>query len=252
MRRALRLLAQKPPPRLALIHAMQPSIASSIPAFQQLWPEAELVHLMDDSLARDVGRTGLDESMSKRFQALGRYAHDAAGCDGILFTCSAFGSAIEAVQRELRTDSFPVLKPNEAMMAEAARLGLGEGGKRAAPIAVFSIFEPTLPSILRELQDIGGGNLDLRPHFIPNALDELNAGDEQKCIRTIAKYVNDVAMEAHSDQQDLACMAFAMFSMARASSATEELLKQSLGARAPPVLTSPCSAVQHMKKLLGH
>merc|ERR1711972_1109023 len=115
-------------------------------------------------------------------------------------------------------------------MAEVAHLGRSGGaGGEPAPVTVFSIFEPTLPSIVRELQEIGGGGLDLRPHFIPDALDELNAGDEQKCIHTIAQYVRGVAVEAHSNQEDLACAAFAMFSMARAGRATEELLQQCLG-----------------------
>merc|ERR1719443_2628735 len=84
----------QPPPRIVLIHAMQPSIASSMPAFENHWPEAELVHLLDDSLARDVGGDapgGSADRMIQRFCSLARYARDGVGCDGVLFTCSAFG-----------------------------------------------------------------------------------------------------------------------------------------------------------------
>mmetsp|Transcript_102448 Transcript_102448/g.260161 ORF Transcript_102448/g.260161 Transcript_102448/m.260161 type:complete len:258 (-) Transcript_102448:53-826(-) len=240
--------ASRRTPRLALIHAMQPSIGSSLPAFEQLWPEAELVHIMDDSLARDVARTGIDESMTNRFLALGRYAKEAAGCSGILFTCSAFGSAIEAVQAELRRPGFPVLKPNEALMEEAS----GLAKSMQAPVAVFSMFEPTLASIVREMHDIGGSDVDVRPHFVPGALDALNAGKNDCCIGIIAEYVAQVVSDAREENEDFACVVFAMFSMARARAATQERLDISSIESAPPVLTSPDSAVLRMKALMGH
>lgn len=241
---------------------MQPSIASSLPAFQRHWPEVELVHLLDDSLARDVARTGQDEAMARRFTALATYARDGAGCQGALFTCSAFGSSIEAVKHEIQTEAFPVLKPNEAMMAEAVRLGLGlaEGGdeqggstrrpQSPSPIVVLSIFEPTLPSIVRELKDLGGdATLDVRPYFVPDALDALGTGDEAACIELIASFAEDVVQKAHDGGEDLACVALAMFSMARAGAATTERL-QALGKHATPVLTSPGSAVLKMRTLM--
>lgn len=234
-----------PQRRVALIHAMQPSIGSTLPAFERHWPEAELVHLLDDSLARDVGKTGIDESMARRFVTLARYARDEVKCDGILFTCSAFGAAIEEAQRQLRTESFPVLKPNEAMMEQAA--GLGKDG---APIAVLSMFEPTLPSITRELADISGPDLRMLPRFVPGALEALQAGDETRCCALIAEAAGAAAEEARGQGTDLACVAFAMFSMARGRPAAEELLR-ARGGSAPPVLTSPDAAVLQMRRLLG-
>mmetsp|Transcript_54947 Transcript_54947/g.154568 ORF Transcript_54947/g.154568 Transcript_54947/m.154568 type:complete len:282 (+) Transcript_54947:122-967(+) len=268
--------------RVAVIHAMQPSIASCLPAFERLWPEAELVHLLDDSLARDVappggghpsaagagspalGGTGTG-GMTARFIALARYAKEGAGCDGIVFSCSAFGSHIEEVQRQLRTESFPVLKPNEAMMREAVQLALGpraggSAGSRPRPVAVFSMFEPSLPSITRELQDVAAredaaaGPLDLRPYYVPEALQRLNSGDEEGCIRAIADFVCGTvrALEEHEQERHnpLACCVFAMFSMARARGAAEELLAGATRT-APPVLTSPDSAVLQIKAQLG-
>eukprot|EP00812_Abedinium_dasypus_P008576 NODE_2329_length_955_cov_193.263333.p1 GENE.NODE_2329_length_955_cov_193.263333~~NODE_2329_length_955_cov_193.263333.p1 ORF type:complete len:277 (-),score=76.35 NODE_2329_length_955_cov_193.263333:107-937(-) len=234
------------PARVALIHAMQPSIAATLPAFERHWPEAELVNILDDSLARDVGHTGLDNAMTRRFVELARYARDQAHCDAALFTCSAFGSAIEAAQKELRTEAFPVLKPNEAMMEEAVALGRGGGGA----VAVLSMFEPTLGSITREMRELpDGAELVLRPRFVPDAMDALTAGDEARCIELIAAAVAKAVEE--EAPEPLACVALAMFSMARGREAAETRLSRAAesrgGAPPPPVLSSPESAVLRLR-----
>ena len=79
------------------------------------------MNLLDDSLSADLARDGaLTPRMTERFLALARYAAG-TGAAGILFTCSAFGPCIEAVARDLAP--MPVLKPNEAMVEEAAAAG---------------------------------------------------------------------------------------------------------------------------------
>src|SRR5580658_3167672 len=109
--------------RIALIHALKHSIAPVESAFAKLWPAADLMNLVDDSLSADVARDGrITEAMTQRFLTLGRYAAG-TGADAILFTCSAFGPCIEAVAREHAP--MPVLKPNEAMIEQA----IGQGRK---------------------------------------------------------------------------------------------------------------------------
>src|SRR6476620_7906610 len=110
--------------RIALIHAGEVSVEPVRAALSELWPEAEAVNLLDDSLMVDRARTAdLTPAMSDRIAALAGYARG-SGADGILFTCSAFGRAIEAVQRRA---AWPVLKPNEAMFEEALATGLRIG-----------------------------------------------------------------------------------------------------------------------------
>ena len=77
--------------RIALIHALQHSLPPIAASFAKLWPEAELMNLLDDSLSADLAREGgLTRGMTERFLKLGRYA-TGSGADAILFTCSAFG-----------------------------------------------------------------------------------------------------------------------------------------------------------------
>ena len=120
-------------PRIALIHALKHSPPPIEAAFAASWPQVQLMNLLDDSLSADLARDGaLTPAMTQRFVQLGRYAA-ATGADAILFTCSAFGPCIEAVARDQK---IPVLKPNEAMIEEAAVSGgdgRADGDLRADP-----------------------------------------------------------------------------------------------------------------------
>ncbi len=107
-------------PRIFLIHATPLAIAAINDSFRKLWPEAGLANLLDDSLSPDLQRAGkIDRSLTDRFLKLATYARD-AGADGIIFTCSAFGPAINACKEAL---PIPVLRPNEAMVEEALAHG---------------------------------------------------------------------------------------------------------------------------------
>ena len=149
--------------RIAMIHALRHSPPPVEEAFARLWPEAQLMNLLDDSLSADLAREGrLTEAMTDRFLTLARYAVG-TGADGILFTCSAFGPCIEACQKALAP--LPVLKPNEAMIEDAVAAG--------GTIALLASFAPTLDSMPREFP----ASILLRPRWIEGALEALDAGD---------------------------------------------------------------------------
>lgn len=217
-----------PRPRIALIHATPVAMAPIREAFEAGWPEARLTHLLDDSLSTDLtGAGALTQRMCERFVTLARYS---AGCgaDAILFTCSAFGEAIEAARAGVQV---PVLKPNEAMFDEALEAG--------CRIGLISTFEPSIPSMLRELQDEARRrNIDLsiRSRSVPDALKALQAGDADLHDRLIAA--------AGFEFAECDVLMLAQFSMARAAAR----FGASPGRR---VLTSPDSAVSRLKRDLA-
>ena len=128
-------------PRVTVIHALAASMEPIANAFARLWPEAALRSILDDGLSRELAATGrLDARMTARFLALGRLA-TADQPDAILFTCSAFGPCIEAVQRDLAP--LPVHKPNTAMIEAAARL--------RGRLALVASFAPTLETLPLEI-----------------------------------------------------------------------------------------------------
>jgi hypothetical protein len=94
------------------VRIVQVAMAPIEAAFRADWPAAELVHLLDDSLSPDrAAQPRLTPALHRRIGALADYAVS-TGAHGVLFTCSAFGPAIEAAARRA---AIPVLKPNEAM-----------------------------------------------------------------------------------------------------------------------------------------
>ena len=207
--------------RITLIHALRQSIDPIQEAFTRLWPTAELRHMLDDSLSRDLSRAGkIERAMIQRFLDLGRYAR-AAGADGILFSCSAFGAAIDAVAKDL--DPLPVRKPNQAMIEQAVR----RGGR----IALVSSYRPTLDSMPAEFPP----GTDLMPVFVEDALSALAAGDGA----THDKLVVEACERVHCD-----VFALAQFSIARAAVA----LALTTGT---PVLTTPEAAVLDLKSAVA-
>ena len=208
--------------RITLIHALKHSIVPIEASFARLWPEARLMNLLDDSLSADLARDGgLSDAMTARFLDLGRYAAS-TGSDAILFTCSAFGPCIEAVARAHAP--MPVLKPNEAMIEEAAAT--------ARRVGLLSTFAPTLASMPPEFP----ASVELMPKLAEGALAALDRGDRSEHDRLV--------VQASTALRDCDVIALAQYSMAPAAGLVAE-------ATGRPVLTTPDSAVAKLKKLLG-
>ena len=208
--------------RIALIHALAHSVAPVNDELRRQWPDCVVMNLLDDSLSADLARSGsgLDERMHERFVALAGYAV-ATGAQGILFTCSAFGSCIDAVARHW--PAVPVLKPNEAMIDDAVR----HGGR----IGLVASFAPTLRSMPAEFP----AGLDLRPMLAAGALDALNRGDAEAHDRLVV----EAAQRLRREGCDV--IALAQFSMARAADAVHEAVGL-------PVLTTVGSAVRRLRE----
>ena len=209
-------------PRIALIHALAHSIAPVNLALDRAWPGCVRMNLLDDSLSADLAASpdGLHAAMTARFIALADYAIG-AGVRGILFTCSAFGPCIDAVA--LRWPRIPVLKPNEAMIIDASRIG--------RRIGLVASFAPTLASMPAEFP----ANVTVLPALAEGALDALTLGDAPLHDQLVAEAARRVAARGCD------VIALAQFSLARAASAVEHAVRV-------PVLTTVGSAVRLLRE----
>ena len=214
--------------KIALIHAVQAAMAPVQAAFLELWPEARTTNLLDDSLSSDrESAAQLTPQLSNRIVSLADYA-SSSGVDGILYTCSAFGAAIEAAARKL---TIPVLKPNEAMFNAA----LDIGGR----VGMLATFAPAVASMEEEFHDLAAQRqveATLETFCVAGARDALVAKDIDKHDRLIA--------EAAPTLKSCSVIMLAHFSMATAV--------RKAAAMAPmPVLAAPSAAVRALRSRLA-
>ncbi|MCG4273165.1 aspartate/glutamate racemase family protein [Acetobacter senegalensis] len=197
-------------------------------AFCRLWPEAEIVNLLDDGLTIDRNKSpDLSPELSQRFIALGEYGASMQA-DGLLITCSAFGPAIDILENDL---TIPVLRPNEAMFRAAL-----ESGTRIGMLATFAPSVLTMEQEFETFRKQASSDATLETVVVPDAIDALRQGDVQTHNRLVADYAPrlkqcDVIMLAH-------------FSTSRAREAVQAVVDV-------PVLAAPDAAVERMRALLN-
>jgi Asp/Glu/hydantoin racemase len=145
-----------------------------------------------------------------------------AHADGILFTCSAFGPAIEAAAQRL---PIPVFKPNQGMFDAAL-----SSGRRIGMLATFG---PSIATMEAEFYDAANGTgATLQTLLVHDALDALKSGDAETHNRLVAERSHELA--------DCDAIMLAHFSTSRAKTTVEDKLGR-------PVLTSPDAAVHALR-----
>jgi hypothetical protein len=213
--------------RIALIHAVTVAMQPVENSFRAHWSEARRTNLLDDALAPDREEAGrLTPALSERIMSLAQYAV-ASGGDGVLFTCSAFGDAIEQAAASLST---PVLKPNEAMFEAAL-----ESGGRIGMLATFAPAVASMEEEFKEMAERRKASASLETVLVRGAREALMAGELKKHCGLIA--------DAARELEGCDAIMLAHFSMADAA-------PDARAASGRPILTAPDSAVLKLRSLL--
>ncbi|WP_299410920.1 aspartate/glutamate racemase family protein [uncultured Roseobacter sp.] len=212
-------------PRIALIHATRVAVEPIESAAARLWPEAETMTILEEGLSIDRQKSDdLTLALWDRIVGLAKYA-ECAGSQGVLFTCSAFGEAIEDAADG---SPIPVMKPNEAMFDAAFA-----HGDRVAMITTFGPAAGGMEDEFRAAAAARGSKAQITSYFCEGALDAKRAGDGATHDRLIAELASQIT--------DADVIMLGQFSMAGATEAVR-------AATSIPVLTSPEAAIHEMRR----
>lgn len=210
--------------RLTLIHTS----AVMIPLFndlcQELLPEIETVHMVDESLLKDIIKDGCLKKPTALRVANHVLSADQAGTDMILVTCSSIGKGTELGRELVET---PVMRVDEPMAAAAIEIGARIGVVATLP----STLNPTVDLIKRQ----GAGNLEVIPKLCEGAFEAVISGDGTTHDRIVGEGILELV-----NQVDVIVLAQA--SMARV---VNNLPADKVTI---PVLSSPRLAIEKLVK----
>lgn len=207
--------------RLTCLHTSSVMIPVFGDLCRELLPGVEAVHMVDESLLKDILKDGCLTKPTARRVINHILSADQAGTDAILVTCSSIGKAAE-LGRELVES--PVMRVDEPMTKKAIEIG-----RRIGVIA-------TLPSTLNPTADLlrrqAGGDLDVTAKLCEGAFEAVISGDTATHDRIVTEAILDLA-----GRVDVIVLAQA--SMARVVDTL------SANQRTVPVLSSPRPAIEY-------
>lgn len=207
------------------LHAAGPVAA----AFAELWPQAEPINVIDESLYADyVATRVIDESIARRLDTLLHYV-EMTGARAAVFTGSVFGAIVEKARADM---AIPVLCSYEAMIEDAFAAG--------SRFAVLTTSLYSMPEITADIRR-HGERIGRSPELATQILDDARIafrerGDIEEHYRLIAAATRDFI--------DCDCVMLGQTSMDPAYRLIEPVAGR-------PVLTPLRSTVLKMKRMLS-
>ncbi|MDI7277516.1 MAG: aspartate/glutamate racemase family protein, partial [Anaerolineae bacterium] len=124
------------PHTIVLVHTVAPLVGVFQRLGAEMLPDVRLLHILDEPLLERVRRRGSLAPEDGERLCQHASAAEAVGAAAVLVTCSTVSPCVDAVRAAAR---IPVLKIDEAMIAEAVSRGRRVGVVATAPTTL----EPT-------------------------------------------------------------------------------------------------------------
>lgn len=212
--------------KVVLIHATEIAIDPIVEAFSSLAPDIKIFHLLDSYLSYERSKSEtISNDLSARLKELVNLAMR-SNPDAILFTCSAFGESIEALNK---SSSIPILKPNEAMFEECTKIG--------SPCLLLGTFTPAMEGMVQEYKtECEDGSIDSL--VVEEARVRLKSGDAEGHNQLHINALNKENIDPSTT------IMLAHFSSSIAKKAIESSFRNR-------VLSAPYSAVEKIIKIIG-
>ncbi|MCX4679152.1 aspartate/glutamate racemase family protein [Streptomyces sp. NBC_01433] len=216
-------------PRIALISGTPTAIAPAVAGLAEEFPSAEPWNLLDDRLLADAPEDGpLPPALVDRMGRLIGYAL-AGGADGVLLTCSLYGSVTEAVETPV-----PLLAPDTAAFERALTLSSGNGR-----VLVLASFEAAMrDSVTRFSAAAAAAGSATEPVGVvaPDAFDAAREGD----LSALSDALRDACLP-HIAEADAVLLA--QYSLASAAAPLSTTLNV-------PVVSGPRAAAAALRSAL--
>jgi hypothetical protein len=215
------------PPVVAVIHANPATMSPVDAAFTEVFPDAELWHLLDDRLVGDAERAGgLTAPLHKRMATLIGYAVD-GGADAVQLACSMYGPVAGTVSHDV-----PVLASDQAMFDEVIRMD-------PARVVLLASLEPAAQDSTERLGAAlaaAGSSPLVEAVVVPEAKAASAAGDMEELGRVLA--------EAAGNLGDVDVVVLAQYSLAPVIARVQVAVQA-------PVLSGPHLAAGTLATALG-
>jgi aspartate/glutamate racemase len=161
---------------------------------KEYWGDTEVMNLLDDKIVADLRSDASAASVPGRLIALAQVAA-AAGADAVMLTCSSISGLAAATAQAA---GIPVLRVDEAMADEAARIG--SGGRIAVIATLSTTLVPTV-ALIRERLELADGSAEFEEVLVEGAFEAVVSGDRashdalvQEAIRAAAARVDVVVL----------------------------------------------------------
>lgn len=216
--------------KIGLVHATMNSVQPSLNAFHSMYPEIELVNVMDESLIKELNETNIiTNDMVKRLIDITTKA-ERANVDAILFTCSSFSPYIPNIKNLF---DVPVLSSDESMLKKAV-----EQGTKISVIATVEKAGPTTTNLLYEMAEQYNKEIEVNTVVLTEAFYALEKGQDN---------IHDDLIHQEIDKQLKISdsVVLAQYSMARA-------LKAYSNNENNNILTAPEVGVEEVVNLAKH
>lgn len=212
---------------VVVVHTGPVTIQPLKDQFKNLLPDVRMINIMDDSLLNDVMSAGhLTEEVSQRIYSYMKNAED-MGADMILNACSSVGEATDIVRNMVHV---PIVKIDEAMADQASEIG----SKIGVMATVRTTLEPTVRLVKKKALE-KNKQITVIEKIAEGAFQALLDGNGEKHDQILKDTITDL-------MEEVDVIVLAQVSMAR--------LVPSLGETKVPVLSSPKSGVETLKKVL--
>ena len=158
--------------RIALIH----TVTSLIPVFKELIseliPDADLYHVVDESLLQNTIREGALSPITSRRVVDYIVSAEQAGAEIVLVTCSSIGSAVDLGNL---VTTIPVIRVDRPMADYAVSIG-----KRIGVAATLNTTLKPTAALIQERAEAAGIQIVLTSKLCEGAFDAVITGNTSK------------------------------------------------------------------------